>query len=123
MTRKFVVFDGETTELADYFGDFSENAYAEDKILTIQINDRQINHHGVYEMKLKNGSVEGYEETNREKTSIRYSDEEDARQKIKEGGVVFEFLYKYDKSITDPYCVVGFQEDPKLGQAMIVVIY
>jgi hypothetical protein len=123
MTRKFVAFDGEETELEDYLGDFSENAYAEDKILTIQINGRPIDHHGVYEMKLKNGSIEGYQETNREKTDIRYSDEEDARQKIKEGAVVFEFLYKYDKSITDPCCVVGFQEDPKLGGVMIVVIY
>jgi hypothetical protein len=38
ITRKFVAFYGEETELADLFGDFSENAYAEDKILTIQIN-------------------------------------------------------------------------------------
>jgi hypothetical protein len=77
----------------------------------------------MYEMRLKNGSIEGYEETDREKTEIRYSDEEDVKKKIKEGGVVFEFLYKYDKKITEPCCVVGFQEDPKLGQAMIVVIY
>jgi hypothetical protein len=40
MTRKFVAFDGEATELVDYLGDFSENAYAEDQILTIQINSR-----------------------------------------------------------------------------------
>jgi hypothetical protein len=38
-----------------------------------------------------------HHETDREKTDIRYTDEEDARQKIKEGAVVFEFLYKYDK--------------------------
>jgi hypothetical protein len=74
-------------------------------------------------MKLKNGRIKGYEESVRGKTDIPYSDEEDARQKIKESAVVFEFLYKYDKSITDPCCVVGFQDDPKLGVAMVVVIY
>jgi hypothetical protein len=121
LTRKFVAFDGETTELADYLGDFSEDAYAEDKILTIDINGRPIKHHGLYKMKIKNGKIESYEETDREKISIRYSDEEDVREKLKK--VIFEFLYKYDKSINDPCCVVGFQEDAKLGVAMLVVIY
>jgi hypothetical protein len=120
-TRKFVAFDGETTELADYLGDFSEDAYAEDNILTIDVNGRPIDHHGLYEMKIKNGKIEGYQETDREKIGIRYSDEKDVRDKLKK--VTFEFLYKYDKSINDPCCVVGFQEDPKLGVAMVVVIY
>jgi hypothetical protein len=92
-------------------------------ISAIKINGRPNDHHGVYEMKLKNGSIEGYEETDKEKTDIRYTNEEDARKKIEEGGVVFEFLYKHDKSITEPCCVVGFQDDPKLGVAMVVVIY
>jgi hypothetical protein len=65
------------------------------------------------------GRIEGYEETNKEKISIRYADE--LREKLKK--VTFEFLYKHDKSINDPCCVVAFEEDSKLGQAMTVVIY
>jgi hypothetical protein len=99
MTRKFVTFDGETTELVDYLGDFTENPYV-DQILRIDVNGRPINHHGAYEMRLRNGSIEGYEERDKEKTDIRYTDEKDARSKIKEGGVVFDFLYRYDRKIT-----------------------
>jgi hypothetical protein len=115
-TRKFKNWDGEVIELVEYLGDFSENAYAEDMILTIDVNGRPIEHHGLYEMKIKNGIVEGYKKTNKEKISIRYTDE-----RVKK--VTFEFLYNHDKSINDPCCVVAFEEDSKLGQAMTVVIY
>jgi hypothetical protein len=72
-------------------------------------------------MKIKNGKIESYKETDREKISIRYSDEKDVKENLKK--VTFEFLYKYDISINDPCCVVSFEEDAKLGVAMVVVIY
>jgi hypothetical protein len=77
----------------------------------------------VYEVELLNGVIQGYYETDNKKTDIKYSNDEDAKKKMKNKKYVFEFLYDYNKKTTDPCCVVSFEYDPLLGVAMTVLIY
>jgi hypothetical protein len=84
---------------------------------------KPIKHNGVYEMKLLNGQLQGYHETDREKkTEIQYDDDKDVKMKIKKKQVVFEFLYNYNQT-DDRCCVVSFEYDLLLGVAMTVIIY
>jgi hypothetical protein len=111
LTRKVVSWDG-VSNFDDWLADSSETAYAENATLN-----------GMYEVILENGVFTGYNEVNFKKTGIQYTNNDDVSKKMKNDLVAFEFLYNYDKNINDPCCMVGFQRDPKLGVAMIVLIY
>jgi hypothetical protein len=54
--------------------------------------------------------------------NIHYPDDNDGKKKMKEKQVMFEFLYNYNQTAKDPYCVASFQYDPKLGVAMTIII-
>jgi hypothetical protein len=81
------------TEIKDYLDDVSENAYAEDITLKMLVNCKAIDYNCVYEVELLNGVIQGYYGTDMKKTDIKYSDEEDMKNKIKNRKPVFEFLY------------------------------
>jgi hypothetical protein len=123
ITPKFVEWDG-VTEFDDYWGDFSEDGYAEDKILTMLVNGKLVFHDDVFEVKLINGVLKDYVETERKKKIvIDYNNDDDIEKKIKKNNPVFEFFYNYDQTVASPCCIVSSEVDPKLGVAMIVVIY
>jgi hypothetical protein len=120
--RKLKSWDG-VSSLESYFGNIDEDMFAEDVDLTLLVYGKPILYDGVYELKLHNREIEGYHEIDMKKASIDYEDDNDVKNKMKENKLVFEFLYNYDQTITDPCCVVSFQYDPKLGVAMVVIIY
>jgi hypothetical protein len=106
----------------DYLNNVGENA-ANDVILKILVKGKPMEYNGVYELHILNGTIQQYYETKEKNINIHYADDHDAKKKMKEKQVMFEFLYNYNQTAGDPCCVASFQYDRVLGVVMTIIIY